>query len=264
MKEWKKLNTNKKNYILFSHIISILLISIIIISNYFSNELSVLSYNSFLILIFFFLMYFISNFFDNKSLALLETTTCSYIYFIYPAIITLIIYFNSFFNQHSLKIFYIIPIMLFAMNYSNLSMLLMIFYTSLNLIFLNYLLGDFSNLDIDIIYIIMFFWFAWLIGQHSKIERDMRKFLRELAVVDNLTGLPNYAGFQERYEKWIELARNHGKQLTLVFMDIDDFKDYNESFGHQKGDEVLQRLGDFLLKQQDNQTFFARYGGDEF
>src|SRR5690554_3322984 len=260
MKEWKKINTNKKNYILFSHILSILVISIIFISNYFSSELSVFSYNSIVIIIFFFLMYFVSKFLDKNSLALIETNTYIYIYFFYPPIITLIIYFNSFFNQHSLKVLYIIPIILFSMNYNNLPIFLMISYSSVNLLFLNYLLGDFSNLDIDIIYIIMFFWLAWLIRQHSKIERDMQNFLRELAVFDSLTGLPNYAGFQERYEKWIDIARNDSKELALVLIDIDDFKDYNENFGHQKGDKVLQRLGDFLLKQQDEQTFYARYG----
>ncbi len=264
MRELEKLEENKKNYILFSHIISILLTSLMFVKNIFSDKLNLLSYNCFVILTCFLIIYFVTKYLEKKPFIISPSTCSYYIYFIYSSLITFVIYYNDIFNQHSLKVFYFIPIMLFSMNYGNLAIFLMVWYTSLNLLFLNYLLRDFSNLDIDIIYMIMFFWLAWLIGQHSTIERKMQHYLKELAVTDSLTGLPNYAGFQEKYETWIRLAKKRKKQLSLVLMDIDNFKNFNDTFGHQKGDEVLQKVGEMLGRWQDEHTFFARYGGDEF
>jgi diguanylate cyclase (GGDEF)-like protein len=234
------------------------------VKHFFSDSLNILSYNCFVILTFFLITYFVTRYLEKNPFIIGPSTRNYYIYLFYSSLITFVIYYNSIFNQHSLKVFYFIPVMLFSMNFGNLAVFLIAGYSSLNLMVLNYLLGDYSNLDIDIIYIIMFFWLAWLIGQHTKIEREIQNYLKKMAVTDSLTDLPNYAGFQEKYEDWFDLARKSGKLLSLVFMDIDNFKNFNDTYGHQKGDEVLQKVGEFLKKSQDERTFFARYGGDEF
>lgn len=95
--------------------------------------------------------------------------------------------------------------------------------------------------------------------RHEETER--------LSVLDELTGLYNHRFFQAELGRQLELARAAGRPLTLVMMDLDDFKAYNDLFGHQQGDEALRGVGALLAARfaADPQSgFAARYGGEEF
>ncbi len=85
-----------------------------------------------------------------------------------------------------------------------------------------------------------------------------------LAFHDSLTGLPNRALFLDRLRGAVTRARREGRLVGLLYLDLDDFKRINDSFGHEAGDRVLQTLaGRFQAAVRDTDTV-ARLGGDEF
>ncbi|MBI4698689.1 MAG: diguanylate cyclase [Nitrospirae bacterium] len=86
----------------------------------------------------------------------------------------------------------------------------------------------------------------------------------ELAKTDGLTGLNNHRTFHEDLEKEVQRARRSGRDLSLLLIDIDYFKKFNDAFGHQAGDSTLKELADVLNKNLRNIDSAARYGGEEF
>jgi diguanylate cyclase (GGDEF)-like protein/PAS domain S-box-containing protein len=98
---------------------------------------------------------------------------------------------------------------------------------------------------------------------NSELAADNAR-LRELASTDALTGLKNYRHFCEVLDSAFSLARRHGKPLSVVMVDMDQFKQFNDSFGHQRGDDVLNTLVTILRTAVRSHDLVARYGGDEF
>ena len=91
------------------------------------------------------------------------------------------------------------------------------------------------------------------------------KRLETLSIIDKLTGLYNRRFFDETLEKEVLRARRFKRDLSLIFIDIDKFKHFNDTYGHTEGDAVLQRLGRLIKEQVRNEIDIAcRYGGEEF
>lgn len=90
------------------------------------------------------------------------------------------------------------------------------------------------------------------------------KRLEQLATTDGMTGLPNHRAFKDRLNGAIASARENETSVGLILLDVDHFKQYNDSFGHPAGDEVLRIVGRILGAQADATAFPARYGGEEF
>jgi diguanylate cyclase (GGDEF)-like protein/PAS domain S-box-containing protein len=88
--------------------------------------------------------------------------------------------------------------------------------------------------------------------------------LQTLATTDALTGLRNHRAFQERLVEEIMRAERYKTPLSLILLDVDQFKAYNDSFGHPAGDDVLKRLADILREHARTHDLAARYGGEEF
>jgi diguanylate cyclase (GGDEF)-like protein len=88
--------------------------------------------------------------------------------------------------------------------------------------------------------------------------------LRALSLVDELTGLYNRRGFLTLAEQQLKLARRGRRELLLLFVDMDDFKEINDKFGHREGDVALQRAAQLLRKTFRDSDVVARLGGDEF
>ncbi len=94
--------------------------------------------------------------------------------------------------------------------------------------------------------------------------RESEKKYRQLSIVDELTRLYNSRYFYVLLKSEIERSNRYKHPLTLLLLDIDNFKDYNDSYGHLQGDRVLSRLGE-IFKSCLRQTDAAfRYGGEEF
>jgi diguanylate cyclase (GGDEF)-like protein/PAS domain S-box-containing protein len=88
--------------------------------------------------------------------------------------------------------------------------------------------------------------------------------LRHQAMHDGLTGLPNRTMLFDKLERAIETARAGGSMLALMLMDLDRFKDVNDTFGHQFGDALLKQVSFRLQNQLHGDDVAARLGGDEF
>lgn len=88
--------------------------------------------------------------------------------------------------------------------------------------------------------------------------------LKEMAVKDGLTGILNQKGFQDYMKKEFERAKRYRRALSLIMIDVDNFKTINDTLGHPAGDSVLQNLAECLENSIRQTDILARYGGDEF
>jgi diguanylate cyclase (GGDEF)-like protein len=87
---------------------------------------------------------------------------------------------------------------------------------------------------------------------------------RQLAITDELTGLYNHRHFRQQLNIEINRAERYGRSLSLMMIDIDYFKHYNDTNGHLKGNEVLKEVGRILKEISREVDIVARYGGEEF
>lgn len=99
--------------------------------------------------------------------------------------------------------------------------------------------------------------------QKQALEKANAK-LEALATTDGLTGLKNHRAFQERLVMEMERARRYGFPLSVVLLDVDHFKGYNDSYGHPAGDAVLRTVAACLQASIREADQVARYGGEEF
>jgi two-component system chemotaxis response regulator CheY len=98
---------------------------------------------------------------------------------------------------------------------------------------------------------------------HVELRRQNAR-LAELATSDDLTGLKNHRHFRGALEEGVSLANRQGVPFSLVMLDVDHFKQYNDAFGHPAGDEVLRDLARSLREGVREHDVVARYGGEEF
>ncbi|MHC5539690.1 diguanylate cyclase, partial [Singulisphaera rosea] len=104
---------------------------------------------------------------------------------------------------------------------------------------------------------------ARILAVHEALARQNEKLI-ELASLDDLTGLKNRRRFREDLELHFALASRRGHPLSLILLDVDHFKGYNDTFGHQAGDVVLRTVADLLAESTRRPDVVARYGGEEF
>jgi diguanylate cyclase (GGDEF)-like protein/PAS domain S-box-containing protein len=108
------------------------------------------------------------------------------------------------------------------------------------------------------------------VAQKAELERYHRELeeandqLRRLAVTDELTGLRNRRAFEERMVMEFSMARRRKRELSVLLIDIDNFKMINDHWGHAAGDDVLRRMGNILRTTVRLPDLPARYGGEEF
>ena len=94
---------------------------------------------------------------------------------------------------------------------------------------------------------------------------DQRDHLHTISSIDGLTGLYNRRSFDTRLDELWQDARINQKPIALIFMDIDNFKPFNDNYGHAAGDECLKRVADILRSTVTRpDDLVARYGGEEF
>ncbi len=97
-----------------------------------------------------------------------------------------------------------------------------------------------------------------------KSDRTAVKDLRLSADTDRMTGLHNHAFFQRAASRRVELAQAYNLPLTCLVLDIDNFKNYNDSYGHEAGNYALKCVAKGLQRFSRADDLVARYGGEEF
>ena len=105
---------------------------------------------------------------------------------------------------------------------------------------------------------------AVLVAHDVTAARELSDRLARLALYDHLTGLPNRTLFADRLDRAIRLAKRAGNCFSLLYIDLDNFKEVNDSLGHQAGDQLLQLAADRLLHCVRDSDTVSRQGGDEF
>lgn len=88
--------------------------------------------------------------------------------------------------------------------------------------------------------------------------------LHEMAIRDGLTGLYNHRYFQQTFDKKLEDSRRNGAALSLVLLDVDNFKVFNDNNGHLEGDRLLMQLAKLISSHARRSDISSRYGGEEF
>jgi len=97
------------------------------------------------------------------------------------------------------------------------------------------------------------------------IENTMLyKSTEHLSLTDGLTGLYNHRYFQEQLEVEVKRAQRYDLNLSLIMIDLDHFKEFNDSYGHLEGDSLLRKISQILKSSLRETDFVARYGGEEF
>jgi diguanylate cyclase len=97
----------------------------------------------------------------------------------------------------------------------------------------------------------------------AELKRDLERVRRE-AMTDGLTSLSNRKAFDEEIKKFVSQYNEEGHTFTLIMLDIDHFKSFNDNFGHQVGDQVLRLVARTLTDGVKGRDVAARYGGEEF
>lgn len=92
----------------------------------------------------------------------------------------------------------------------------------------------------------------------------LREELQLQAIHDHLTGLFNRRHLDDAFHRYLEIAKRKKLTLATFMIDIDNFKDFNDQFGHEAGDLILQRVGAFLQKSVREYNIACRFGGEEF
>lgn len=105
---------------------------------------------------------------------------------------------------------------------------------------------------------------AFILGMYVDIEREHSKELKTLANMDEITGLYNHRYFQEFLQNSIDNANKYNSEVSLLFIDIDYFKNFNDVNGHQAGDLLLKEIGQIMKNCIRSSDLVARYGGEEF
>jgi len=105
---------------------------------------------------------------------------------------------------------------------------------------------------------------AWRMGRARRLEFLRAEELQSISRTDILTGLPNRRGFEEQLQDAISRCNRHGETGALIMIDIDNFKDVNDQFGHEVGDRVLQEFSQRMRGAIRLSDRPARWGGEEF
>ncbi len=135
----------------------------------------------------------------------------------------------------------------------------------LGYLFISYYVMDIFNLWIPVVMPAMFvigaFAFTY-IAKYLIKSRDF-EYQYKLATIDGLTELYNHRYFQDMLRQQIELSKRYEQPFSLIIIDIDLFKNFNDTYGHQAGDAVLRQVAQTLKRNSRTTDYVCRYGGEE-
>lgn len=132
-------------------------------------------------------------------------------------------------------------------------------------LFIAYYLMELKNLWIPVVLPVISIVLAFALSYLAKYIIKSRDFEYQykLATIDGLTELYNHRYFQDTLRKQIDLSKRYGQPFSLIIVDIDFFKKFNDTYGHQAGDAVLRQVAQTLKKNSRTTDYVCRYGGEE-
>ncbi len=102
------------------------------------------------------------------------------------------------------------------------------------------------------------------VSDHLKLQDQRIEELEAMATTDELTSVLNKRGFEAQLSHELSIARRHGVGGVMIFVDLDEFKPINNTYGHAAGDEVLKTVSNILMGLVRETDYVGRLGGDEF
>ena len=132
-------------------------------------------------------------------------------------------------------------------------------------LFISYYLMELYNLWIPVVMPVISIMAAFALSFLAKYLLKARDFEYQykLATIDGLTELYNHRYFQDTLRKQIDIARRYNQAISLIIIDIDFFKKFNDTYGHQAGDAVLRQVAKILKNNSRATDYVCRYGGEE-
>ena len=186
---------------------------------------------------------FINNMLDNNFVKQTDDFTNIVILFVVVAIVGAIVMLSS------STVLAVITTTLFAIAY----------------LFITYYLMELHNLWIPLVIPTISIIISFALSFLAKYLIKSRDFEHQykLATIDGLTELYNHRYFQDALKKQIEISKRYGEPFSLIIVDIDFFKKFNDTYGHQAGDAVLRQVAETLKKNSRTTDIVCRYGGEE-
>lgn len=132
-------------------------------------------------------------------------------------------------------------------------------------LFISYYTMELYNIWIPVILPVLAMLTAYILSLLAKYLMKSRDFEYQykLATIDGLTELYNHRYFQDTLRQQIDIARRYNQNVSLIICDIDFFKKFNDTYGHQAGDAVLRQVAQTLKKNSRTTDYVCRYGGEE-
>lgn len=258
---FKKDKFEQEKYIIATQLISYLLLAIVIFTSLDYNNAFFLRtgyyYSTLAFLVLLPLVILFIKLFIKKTGSVLFDFIVHIVYYVLAAV------FLSNVSDTSAKILLIMPVIIFAIKYGVRIALLSASLSFLVLMIISQR-HSFTTIDSDIMYSIVFFLAAWLLGNMKETETRIQDRLEWLANRDGLTDLYNHRSFQNILAQELLKTDKNNSVLSLIMIDLDYFKVYNDSFGHQKGDKILQEVSKLLQESISEKGYCCRYGGEEF
>jgi len=149
-------------------------------------------------------------------------------------------------------------------NYAGLVVSLVANFTAAGLLYRSWILSGEAAIPVMISLLFYSIVGSIIVSYLKGKEQAYRQNLEWLSAVDCMTETYNHRYFQQRLTEELARARRNGSSLALAFLDIDNFKPYNDQNGHVLGDQVLKKTAAFLKKEVRIHDIVCRYGGDEF
>ena len=167
--------------------------------------------------------------------------------------------------EFAFSLFYLIPIMIVVWRGKGRAAMVLAFFSALVMAFSGLLSGEIYSSPLvpawNMIVSLGFFVIVVILGTGYKKDLELQ---RSLARTDPLTGVANTRYFFERGAVEIERSLRFKRPLSLAYVDVDDFKKVNDTFGHERGDALLSCLANIVRKRVRAYDVVARIGGDEF
>ncbi|MDF2804574.1 MAG: diguanylate cyclase domain protein, partial [Anaerocolumna sp.] len=182
-------------------------------------------------------------------------------------IFIVVIYVNGA-NESYNKIIFLFIIISYTVEYSMKTGFIIATISAVVIVIMDFIYGSTTGINVqfenDIALIAMFYIVTWTLGFYIKLEKSHIQDLIDYANMDGLTGAYNHRYFYENIEIMCEDSKKTNTQLSLLMIDLDYFKKYNDLFGHSKGDELLKDISAILRDNLRIKDILCRYGGDEF